>query len=95
MAAKIVSFQPCNDWFFSFEEPTGRTVNFRLAGWAGRSRPDGGVEVVGMVSVRGGGANTHMPDVCRLVQVPGVEGIYLHQTELPADAVVSSFSGNS
>lgn len=95
MAAKILSFQPCNDWFFSFDEPPGRTIYFRLAGWAVRSRSEGGDEVVGMVSVRGGGANTHMPDVCRLVQVPGVEGTYLHQKDLPADAVVSSFSGNS
>jgi hypothetical protein len=70
----IKSFSPCSDWYFVFTDTEKKTINYQLAGFAvidgGETAND---EVVGMVSVAGGGRDDKvMPGTCHLVAVPPV-----------------------
>lgn len=79
----IKSFTPVHDWFFCFTDSMSKiTTKYPLAGWAVITDANGKDEVVGMVSVTGGGQNSIMPGVCRLVIVPPVEGTYKHASEI-------------
>jgi hypothetical protein len=80
---KIKSFAPSSDWYFVFVDSTGKTVNYRLAGYAIVEDDDGKTDsVVGMVPVSGGGNDNVMPGVCRLATVPPVTGTYKHRSEI-------------
>lgn len=79
----IKNFTPCSDWFFVFEDPQGKVINYRLAGWAVTEGTEGkGDVVVGMVPVRGGGNENIMPGICHLVLVPSVIGTYKHESDI-------------
>lgn len=78
----IKSFSPCSDWFFVFEDNTGKTINYRLAGWAVMEDQDGKDKVVGLVPVMDGGNSGPMSDVSQLVVVPPVHGTYKHKDEI-------------
>lgn len=65
-------------WYFVHGNGDGKVTAYPLAAWA--HNDDG--KVVGMISVKGGGNNSVIGDVCRLVIVPFVPGVYKHQEEM-------------
>lgn len=80
---KIKNFTPSTDWYFEFKDANGKTVTWRLAGFAVvEGKDEESDSVVGMVPVTGGGQSTVMPGVCRLSTVPPVEGVYKHVSDL-------------
>ncbi|MFK4706167.1 hypothetical protein ABIC83_003006 [Roseateles asaccharophilus] len=82
---KIKSFSPCSDWFFVFQDTQGKTVNYRLSGFAVIEDDTKDTDrVVGMVAVTGGGDSSAMPGTCALSTVPPVVGTYKHLSEIDA-----------
>ena len=80
---KIKSFAPCSDWYFVFQDPAGKPVNYQLAGFAVvEGAGDDSDTVVGMVPVTGGGSDNVMPGTCRLATVPPANGTYKHRSEI-------------
>ena len=74
---------PADGWFFVVfpVAPQNELVVWRVPVWALNDEGD----VVGLVSVAGGGNDDSMGRVCKLVAPPPLRGVYKHETELTVD----------
>ena len=81
---KCKNIIPADDWFFVISETSNgvKMIVWRLAAWGISSEDE---EVVGLVSVVGGGDNSVMKGTCHLVAIPPLEGTYKHLIELTPD----------
>lgn len=80
------------DWVFVVlpVPPGNELIVWRIAAWALSEQGD----VVGLVSVRGGGQGDEvMGKTCRLVAPPPLRGIYKHISELDQDEKTALLSG--